>query len=196
MTAFVTNWGSIDSDQSGVTLSSPNTVVAGSAPPYPLGKIIEGQDPSLGVGRFIYMQANEILLAGDICEAIAATVTFGSTILGAWSVQKWRGVAISGKPLVVAVAAMAANQYGWFQFYGAALINSNGAIAANDKAGFQANGVLSTTLVAGKQAVNIAAMVANSTNFGGLDAAKVVTATSATQAVYFINNPFAQGAIT
>lgn len=196
MTAFVTNWVSADADMAGVVLNTPATVAAGVAPPYPLSKIIEGTDPSLGFGRFMYLQASEALLAGDMCEAIAATLTFGSTIIAGWAAQKWRGTTLLAKPLAVAVAAMSANQFGWFQVFGAALVNSNGAVAANSTGYWQANGVVSTTIVASKQAVGMIAMVANSANFGGLDSAKVVTATTATQSVWFLDNPVSQPAIT
>ena len=95
-----------------------------------------------------------------------------------------------GQQLGVALAALTSGSYGFFQVQGLAIVNSNGTTAAGDRGFWQANGVLSTTLVAGKQALGVNAMSAANatvTGYGAIGAAK---------SLYFLQRPFGQGGIT
>lgn len=200
MTTFVPNWVATDSTMSAQNLMTPYTV--GLYPNYPNGTeppgmYVQGFDPSLGIGQFIYCQMSNAAgcNAGDVCELTQTLYNPGASVSLIHSVQQWAGVANSGKPLCVALAALAQNQFGWFQVYGAALVNSSGAVAAGNSAYWNALGVVKAAAVASKQANAMTALVANSANFGQA-VQGVVPAISATQSVWFVNAPQAQGAIT
>lgn len=197
MTTFVPVWTSNDESMTAIQLMSAFTLPAGTYPTVQSGMEVEAADDSLGWGKFIFAQASAAagVAAGDVCEMQSATLTFGTSVVMALGAQKWQGTTITGKSLAVALVALTQNQWGWFQIFGSALLNSNGAVAANDKVYWQANGVVSSTPVAGKQMVNAQAMVANSASFGQVVGGTVQTL-SATQAVYYINYPYSQGAIT
>jgi len=158
-----------------------------TALPFPQGFIIRGVDQALGGGEFIFGKASEALAAGDTVE-ITTTFTSGNSTV---SVQKWRATTASvGQQLAVAMAAVTSGNFGWFQISGLCIANSNGTTAAGDRAFWQANGVVSTTLVAGKQALGMNAMSAANatvTGYGPIGAAK---------SVYLLQRPFGQGNIT
>lgn len=160
---------------------SPNVL------PFPTGYVVKGIDQALGGGEFIFAKASETLLAGDVVELTTAFSAGNGTI----QVQKWRATTASiGQQLAVAMAAITSGNFGWFQIQGNAIVNSNGATAAGDRAFWQANGVVSTTLVAGKQALGMNAMSAQNatvTGYGAIGAAK---------SVYMLQRPFGQGGIT
>lgn len=200
MANFVPNWVSTDSVMNAQQLMTPYTV--GANPSYPAGTepsgmYVQGFDFSLGIGQFVYAQMSNATgcLAGDVCELTATTLATGASISVVNSVQQWAGTVNSGKTLCVALAVIAQNQYGWFQVYGAALVNSSGAVAAGASAYWHAAGSVQSGAVASKQMVSAQAIVANSTNFGQA-VGGVVPATTATQSVWFINSPHAQSAIT
>lgn len=155
--------------------------------PFPTGFIVRGVDQALGGGEFMFAKASETLLAGDVVE-LTVLATAGNFVV---QVQKWRAaVASVGQVLGVAMAAITVGNFGWFQIQGNAIVNSNGATVAGDRAFWQANGVVSTTLVAGKQAMSANAMSAQNatvTGYGAIGAAK---------SVYMLQRPFGQGNIT
>jgi len=145
-----------------------------------LGEIRQGWDPALGSGEFIYLKGVASLAVGDFVTYNAYT---GVT-------TRWAGTANSGYPLAVAVVALTATQYGWFQISGNAIANCTGSVVAGDKAFFSATGSVKTAATVGAQVLGIQAATANGatvTGFGAL---------AATQAVYTINRPFVQGQIT
>jgi hypothetical protein len=158
-----------------------------TALPFAQGFILRGVDQALGGAEFMFGKASEALAAGDVVE-VTTTFTGGNATV---SVQKWRATTASvGLILAVAMAAVTSGNFGWFQLSGLAIVNSNGATAANDRAFWQANGVVSTTLVAGKQALGMNAMSAQNatvTGYGAIGAAK---------SVYLLQRPFGQGNIT
>jgi hypothetical protein len=73
---------------------------------HPLGTRVQAQDPSYGVGEFIYLK-------GLAATAVGSWVTFlqddGATALLA---------ANAIGPVAVAMSANVADQYGWYQIYG------------------------------------------------------------------------------
>jgi hypothetical protein len=73
--------------------------------------------------------------------------------------------------------------YGWYQISGNAVVNISGTVAAGDSAYFNATAQLKSAAVAGKQVLNATAASANGVPSTGF-------------AVYTIQRPFAQGAIT
>lgn len=200
MAAFIPNWVASDSIGAAQQLMSAYTV--GTIPNYPQGTepsgmYVQGFDPSLGIGQFIYAQCSNAagVTAGNVCEITQTLLSSGASVSIVNSVQQWQGTALSGKNLCVALATLTQNQYGWFQVYGAALVTSNGAIAAGNAGYWQANGVIQAGAVPSKQFVSAVAVVANSAAFG--QGFQGVTPTlTATQSVYFISSPHAQAAIT
>src|SRR3954470_17071935 len=138
-----------------------------------LGTIVKGEDPLYGGGEFIYLKGVANTVAGDVVEYDQYT---GAT-------TRWAGTAGSGKPLAIAMSANVANQWGWYQIAGAAVLNTNGTVNIGDRAFWQAAGFVSSTLVAGKQVNGMAALTANGTP-------------STNKAVYETQRPVAQGNIT
>jgi hypothetical protein len=149
-----------------------------------------GYDTALGAGVFIYARYSGTITVGTICE-LTPTISGGNVITSATA---WAGTAITGRPLAVAMATTGAvGQWGWFQVQGNAVCTVSGAPAAGNPVYWQAAGVVSPTPVASKQMVNAQFQTAVSQTIGQGSTAVVL---SATQAVVFLNRPFAQGTIT
>jgi hypothetical protein len=87
-----------------------------------LGRIVSGNDPTYGDGEFIY-------LPGAANTAVGSVVTFdtkaGTTTLATH---------LSRGPVAVAMSANVANQYGWYQIAGAAVVAVAGAVVAGTPA--------------------------------------------------------------
>jgi hypothetical protein len=203
--AFAPAWVASDSTMASQQLTSAYTI--GSNPAYvqgiePSGMYVQGDDPSLGVGEFQYGQWSNATgcVAGNVCEGTQTLYTAGSSIILITSYQLWQGVANSGKALGVALTTLAQNQFGWFQIQGNALVVTNGTDVVASGLYWQANGVVSSTVVASKQVVGAQFVVAASANFGSsvfvVGTGTVQPALSATNAVANIQSPHAQGAIT
>lgn len=149
------------------------------------GTIFSGADPGLGFGEFVYVQGNGTVNAGDWVEF---TQSLASGVI-TMQARQWQGGANSGKSLGVALATLTGSLYGWVQMYGNAIANALAAVAAGDPAYFSAVGQVKSAAVAGKQVLNAQASSASAAVING-------TAIGANQAVYFLNYPEAQGAIT
>lgn len=78
---------------------------------HPLGFTVTGVDPSLGMGRFIYLKGVASTVAGN---AVVWDENFATT----------RTVAASRGPVGIAMSANVANQYGWYQIEGLATISA------------------------------------------------------------------------
>jgi hypothetical protein len=152
-------------------------------------EIMRGYDAALGGGEFVYAQATGTLAAGDVCQ-FNQSLTSGAIINGA---AKWAGTANSGDVVGVAVAAMTANQWGWFQVSGNAIVTCSGAPVAGNPVYWQAAGVVSPTAVAGKQLLGAKFATAPAVTLGTGSNAVVL---SATQAVLLLDRCTAQPAIT
>lgn len=111
---------------------------------YPLGTRVQAQDPTYGVGEFVYLE-------GVASTAVGSWVTFtqddGATALLA---------ANAIGPVAVAMSANVADQYGWYQIYGknpAALVLAGFADNANVYATATA-GSVDDAIVAGDRVKN------------------------------------------
>lgn len=144
------------------------------------GEIVPGWEPNLGSGEFIYLKGVASLNAGDVVSYNPFT---GAT-------TRWAGTANTGWPLAIALSNPTASQNGWFQIAGSAITTCSGTVAADDSAYFSATAALKSAAVAGKQVLNCHAVLANGGTVVGS------TALASTQAVYSIQRPFVQGAIT
>jgi hypothetical protein len=152
-------------------------------------EIMRGYDAALGGGEFVYAQATGTLAAGDVCQ-FNQSLTNGAIINGA---AKWAGTANSGDVIGVAVSAMTANQWGWFQVSGNAIVTCQGAPVAGNPVYWQAAGVVSPTAVNGKQLLGAKFATAPAVTLGSGSNAVVL---SATQAVLLLDRCTAQPAIT
>ena len=84
---------------------------------WPLGKIVTAKDPVYGEGEFIYLKGVASTAVGDV-----VVIDQGTTA---------RAVAGSRGPVAVAMSANVANQYGWYQISGQAVVNVGAAVADN-----------------------------------------------------------------
>jgi hypothetical protein len=152
-------------------------------------EMLRGYDPNLGGGEFVFAQASAALTPG-------AVVQFNQTLTGGRIINQaaaWAGTANSGDVLGVALTTLAANQWGWFQVGGNAIVNCSGTPAAGNPVFWQAAGVVSATTVASKQMEGAKFASANGITLGTGNSA---VALASTQAVVLLNRPSAQGAIS
>jgi hypothetical protein len=168
--------------------------LAGSSPTYGRferpGFQLKGTDLALGGGTFVFVQAAGTIAAGDAVELSATSVNSGARY--DVSAIKWAGTANTGKPLGIAMAAMTSGQWGWVQVQGIAVANTNGTIAGGNPLSWQAAGVLSATIVAGKAILGANAASANNATYGSGSGA----VTLANQSLVLLQHPHAQGPIT
>lgn len=98
------------------SLGNPKITAVDSTAQVPLGTIIRAIDPTYGSGEFIYLRGSASIAAGLLCyysdNAVADTAKLTTT----------SGVVDGGSNLCVAMAAVIANTYGWFQVSGKALV--------------------------------------------------------------------------
>lgn len=152
-------------------------------------QVLDGYDPNLGGGEFLYAKFSGTIAAGTVVE-LTPSISGGAIITQATA---WAGTANTGRPLGVAVGSGASGQWGWFQVSGNAITTVQGTPAAGNPMYWQAAGVISATGVAGKQMLGAVAATAVSQTIGQGNAAVVLTST---QAVIQLMRPHAQGAIT
>lgn len=154
------------------------STAAGRSTPWKLGDIVQATDPVYGAGEFIY-------LLGVANTVVGSVVTYDGANAGTptWQTALAPSTANLGQPLAVAMSANVANQYGWYQISGSAVVATNGTLAAGPGPVFLAgSGQVTSTQANGK-------MVNNARN-------ETATGTpAANQAVVKINRPFAQGQI-
>jgi len=84
----------------------------------PIGTRIKAIDPTLGEGEFIYL------------KGLASTAIGELVIFDQYANTTTRAVAGSRGPAAVAMSANVANQYGWYQISGSAVIKA-GTVASN-----------------------------------------------------------------
>lgn len=153
-------------------------------------EMIRGYDANLGGGEFVYAQAGATLTAGAVVQFNQSQDSSNRMVNSA---NPWAGTANSGDVLGVALVAMSANQWGWFQVSGNAIVNVSGAPAVGNPAYWQAAGVVSPTAVAGKQMIGAKFATAAGATLGSGSSAITL---SGTQAVMLIDRPNAQTQIT
>lgn len=96
---------------------------------HPIGTRVTAYDPTYGEGEFIYL------------KGLASTAVGEVVIYDTYTNTTKRGVAGDRGPVAVAMSANVANQYGWYQTRGAAVVK----VAA----GFAAGGNVYWTATAG-----------------------------------------------
>lgn len=116
------------------------------------GMIIKAFDPNYGVGEFIYLQGSASIVLGSLVTY--DEVTFVATL----------GVAAARGPCAVALAAVVANNAGWFQIGGAAYVADNGT-AATGKPYAVAAGQITSTVTATNGIDGMVIKHANDTGF-------------------------------
>lgn len=144
----------------------------------PLGTIINAVDPVYGAGEFILLKGVASTVVGSVVtwNGGGGTPTFQTTLAPS--------TANLAQSLAVAMSANVANQIGWYQIGGNAVVATNGTLAAGPGPVYLAgSGQVTSTPAAGKQVLNAINVTATGTPAAGL-------------AVVEINRPFAQGAIT
>lgn len=154
------------------------STAAGRSTPWKLGDIVQAVDPVYGVGEFIY-------LLGVAATVVGSVVTYDGATAGVPTFQTALAPSTANldQPLAVAMAATVANQFGWYQISGSAVVATNGTLAAGPGPVYLAgSGQVTSTQANGKQVLNARNETATGTP-------------AANQAVVKINRPFAQGQI-
>jgi len=115
-----------------------------------------------GLGKRVRdSKGNEfIYLKGVASTVVGSVVTYGLTASSAF--QTALSVTGAKGPVAVAMAATVASTFGWYQIYGAATANFNGAAVAGAKLYSAGTGLCDDAVVAGDQIVGaiVAATVA------------------------------------
>lgn len=154
------------------------TVSAASVGLLPLrpGTRARATDPTLGAGDFVFLPTIASVVVGSL-------VTFRESASGVFTTAMCPNTAGLAQPVAVAMAAGAANNYGWFQLAGTATIKKNATKINSNVALFisSTTGRVTATAASGKQILG-----ARSSN-----SASVVSATSTVTVT--INYPHMQG---
>ena len=113
-----------------IGLSKTQVTGATAVPDFRLGTIAGFDDPTLGYQEFVYGRADGAITgAGYVCgEETGFDFKLLTTTTAAAA-----GVSGPGSRVGVAMAALADNEYGWFQIYGKGSVRT----AASDAAGSQ-----------------------------------------------------------
>lgn len=145
---------------------------------HPLGTVVTGWDPTYGEGEFIYLLG---VGSTEVGSLVLYNATTYQTALITVSNGKNKGL-----PVAVAMSANVANQYGWYQIRGNAVVKKTSVAVTPQVPIFisATSGRLKVVASAGQQILG--AQTANLTT--------VVTTTSTV--VVTINRPFTQGQIT
>jgi hypothetical protein len=162
----------IANTDSGVT--QPNSASATPTPPMYPGMIVQGQDPTFGMGEFI-------LLAGVASTAVGDLVVYNTV---SFTTTRCPVTANLGQPVAVAMSAnIAATTWGWYQISGVAVVNKSTGLGLANNVAVAINSTAKVgTNASGKQILG--ARTANST----------VSATTSVRLV--INRPHLQGRVT
>jgi hypothetical protein len=151
---------------------------------------IRGYDANLGGADFVFAQYSATIVAGTVVQ-FNQTLVNGAIVNSA---AAWAGTANSGDILAVAVAPTGSvGQWGWFQIGGNAITTVSGAPVAGNPVYWQAAGVVSPTVVGGKQVLGAKFATAPAITLGTGASAIVL---SGTQAVVTLEIPTAQSQIT
>lgn len=105
---------------------------------HPLGTIITAHDPTYGAGEFIYLKGVGSTIVGSIVNYDAEFQTALHT------------VALAGaRPVAVAMSANVANQYGWYQIGGQAVVAKSAALSLAVGSAINAASGLATVVATG-----------------------------------------------
>lgn len=118
-------------------------------------QFVEGTDPLLGGGMFIYAKAAQAISMNQMCQfSFNIDATVGEMVISA---APWSGTAFSGQQLGTSMASPATGQWSWYQIGGFAVVNvANGAgqtISTLTRSGTTATCTTSTAhnLITGQQ---------------------------------------------
>jgi hypothetical protein len=144
---------------------------------HPEGMLTHAVDPTLGGGEFLYLKGVVNTVAGSVVTY--NQISHATTLSPAGAVS-----GILGAPAAVAMSANVANQWGWYQVTGVAVVAKDGsAPAAGAPVYFAAAaGQVTATPAAGREL-----------NGAGFAASALAGATTVQVT---ISRPFVQGAIT
>jgi hypothetical protein len=106
---------------------------------HPLGLIVQGRDPSLGMGEFIYLKGVGSTILGSI-------VNYDDNFTTALDTSATAG---PSRPLAVALAACTASYYGWYQISGLAVAAKASATTFADGVGLGAGSGLAVAVATG-----------------------------------------------
>src|SRR6266436_3386189 len=113
-----------------------------------LGTVIQAVDDTYGQGEFIYLKGVASCVVGSVCIYDGAGGGAGS----AYQAALVPSTANLDEPLAVAMAALVANTFGWFQIRGSAVCSTNGTLAAGPGPVYLAGtGQVTSTQANGKQ---------------------------------------------
>jgi hypothetical protein len=140
---------------------------------HPLGTIVEANDPTYGTGEFVYLKGIGSTVVGSMVDF--------DQYLGTTALSPATG---GTGPVAVAMSANVANQYGWYQITGSAVVKApNAMVAGADVFSLAATpGSVDDAAVNGEQILNAKVSTTTGTPSTGL-------------AVIQINRPFHQGQI-
>ena len=140
-----------------------------------LGLVVTADDPTYGTGEFIYLKGVASTVVGSLVTYNTSSYT---TTLAAVGTNK-------AQPIAVAMSANVANQYGWYQISGIAVMRKTCTVSLAANA---AVGVLTIGLVAG---------TGSGKEIQGALVAAVASATAGRTTVQVvINRPHMQGRVT
>lgn len=144
---------------------------------HPLGTIVRAVDPVYGGGEFIYLRGVASTAVGSI---VSWNATTHQTVLGVAAERIPR-------PLAVAMSANVANQYGWYQISGIAVVAKLATVS------FAAGAALAVASTGSGTAI---ATASGNEVQGALVAAVASAATGRTSVSVSLNRPRMQGRIT
>lgn len=160
----------------GAPLIDPTTVH--DSEDYPIGTIISGYDDTQGYGEFIFLPGVASCTEGDLVvyDLVPAAE---ATVLALTTTHD-----NSGRPVAVALGAVVAGKYGWFQITGVAIVNVAASFAAGNKVFMTTTaGTVDDAAVAGAQVL-------------GAISSSAIGTPAAGQAYVTMNRAFLQGQIT
>ena len=107
-----------------------------------LGTIVRATDPTYGEGEFIYLLGVGSTVAGSLCTYNAST----------WATTLLANTASLGLPVVRAMSANVASQYGWYMESGVTTVTKGATtVAAGARLFVAASGACSSTAASGKE---------------------------------------------
>lgn len=123
---------------------------------HPLGTRVFATDPTYGAGEFVYL------------KGVASTAVGNPVIYDQYAGTSTRAVASGRGPVAIAMSANVANQYGWYQVSGSAVVTT-GTVVANALVYVTSTaGTLDDAVVAGDKIDGAVFKTANGTPSAGL----------------------------
>lgn len=136
--------------QAVIGISRDNITAANASPEFRLGTVGGYDDPTNGNQQFVYGRANgAVTAAGYVC---VEETGFDFAMIN--NTKTTPGTAGFGSRVAVAQAAMADNQYGWFQVYGKGSLRTLASAAKGTRLNTTAtDGALDDDGTAGSEAI-------------------------------------------